>query len=261
MQKICTVRFDDICPTMDWAQFSRAENLMEEYGIKPLIGIIPNNQDEDQKINEPNPKFWEKMRQLQKKGYTVALHGYTHVYNQESPQTIVAGHKHSEFAGNAYEWQYEAINKGKKILNANGIETDVFFAPAHTYDKNTLRALSANGFRFISDGLSTMPYVEENVCCIPCRSNGIPRNGKHGIYLAVAHPSEWGREDKANDYGLLKSFCSKNKDYLVSYSELLHLKPQQLFVQKCSEKVYYGYITRIRPCVRKLLKTIRSMPK
>ena len=35
------VRFDDICPTMDWEQFGRAAELMDKYDIKPLIGVIP----------------------------------------------------------------------------------------------------------------------------------------------------------------------------------------------------------------------------
>lgn len=32
-------------------------------------------------IDEENTQFWNKMQELQKEGWTMALHGYTHVYD------------------------------------------------------------------------------------------------------------------------------------------------------------------------------------
>ena len=49
---------------------------------------------------------------------------------------------------------YEKIKKGKEILESHNVYTDVFFAPSHSYDDNTLRALSKCGFKYISDGYS-----------------------------------------------------------------------------------------------------------
>lgn len=36
------VRFDDICPTMDWEQWKRAVKILKRYDVKPLIGVIPD---------------------------------------------------------------------------------------------------------------------------------------------------------------------------------------------------------------------------
>lgn len=36
------VRFDDICPTMNWEQWNRAVTVLERYNVKPLIGVIPD---------------------------------------------------------------------------------------------------------------------------------------------------------------------------------------------------------------------------
>lgn len=52
MRKIL-LRFDDICPTMDWEQWGKAMSLMESIGATALLGIIPDNQDEHLKITPP----------------------------------------------------------------------------------------------------------------------------------------------------------------------------------------------------------------
>lgn len=249
--KKCLVRFDDICPTMDWTQFYRAVELMNKYNIKPLLGIIPLNEDPDQMIDEENTQFWNKMQELQKAGWTMALHGYTHVYDKENPKTIICGRKHSEFAGNTYRNQYEKIKKGKNILNEHGINTNVFLAPAHTYDKRTLIALRENGFEYISDGLSLRPYKQNGIICIPAKYFGIPPVNKKGICVAVNHSSEWSRKEKQNDYFCLERFCEENKNNFVSFQELQNENISNFLVQKICEKLF---ILKIR--AKSLLKKI-----
>ena len=75
------VRFDDICPTMNWEQWNRAVTVLERYNVKPLIGVIPDCQDEELLIDAPRPDFWQYIKDLQDKGYTVAMHGYLHKYD------------------------------------------------------------------------------------------------------------------------------------------------------------------------------------
>lgn len=77
------VRFDDICPTMDFAQFKRATDLLDKYEVKPLIGVIPDCKDPDLDIEKPHEDFWEFVKGLQAKGYTIAMHGYQHVFNSD----------------------------------------------------------------------------------------------------------------------------------------------------------------------------------
>lgn len=257
MNKYCVVRFDDVCPTMDAEQFERAFALMERYGIKPLIGVIPDNKDPEQEISPPRADFWDFIKKLQNKGYDIAMHGCIHVYDMDVPKTLICGKKHSEFAGHSYQEQYEKIRKGKEILQSHGIFTDTFFAPAHSYDKNTLKALSANGFRYLSDGLSVKPYERKGVICIPCRSFGVPRVKGKGIFVAVCHPSEWSRQDKAKGYDELNEFCEKNKEYVTTFSELKTVKCGNRFSQKISEKLFI-YINEAKKILKKskLIKTI-----
>ena len=46
------IRFDDICPTMDYSQFKKATDLLDKYNVHPLIGVIPECQDEELLIEE-----------------------------------------------------------------------------------------------------------------------------------------------------------------------------------------------------------------
>ena len=43
------VRLDDITPDMDWQRFYAFKALLDKYQVKPLIGIVPDNRDENLK--------------------------------------------------------------------------------------------------------------------------------------------------------------------------------------------------------------------
>ena len=67
MRKIL-IRFDDICPTMDYSQFKKATDLLDKYNVHPLIGVIPECQDEELLIEEYHSDFWNYIKELEKKG-------------------------------------------------------------------------------------------------------------------------------------------------------------------------------------------------
>lgn len=127
MRKIL-IRFDDICPTMNWEQWGKAKALLDEIGATALLGVIPNCQDSDLLIDKPRDDFWEYIRLLQQQGYAIAMHGYHHVFDIRA-KGIITPPKHSEFAGHPYQVQYEKIKSGKDILLQHGIHTDVFLRP------------------------------------------------------------------------------------------------------------------------------------
>lgn len=62
-----TVRMDDITPDMDWENFTAFEKMFEAYGILPLLGIVPDNQDPKLAVGKAREDFWDKMKALQKK--------------------------------------------------------------------------------------------------------------------------------------------------------------------------------------------------
>ena len=61
------IRFDDIAPNMNWFYMDKCEKLLEKYNIKPVLGVISNNQDENLLKFPFEKNFWDKIRNWQKK--------------------------------------------------------------------------------------------------------------------------------------------------------------------------------------------------
>ena len=75
------IRIDDVCENMDWNLVQKLESLFDRYSIKPVLGVIPKNQDESFLTFPKNDKFWEQVRNWQDKGWEIVQHGYTHIYD------------------------------------------------------------------------------------------------------------------------------------------------------------------------------------
>ena len=41
------IRFDDICENMKWNYIKECEYLFDKLNIKPVLGVIPNNRDNE----------------------------------------------------------------------------------------------------------------------------------------------------------------------------------------------------------------------
>jgi glycosyltransferase involved in cell wall biosynthesis/predicted deacetylase len=151
------IRFDDVCPTMNWDNWNRIESVLLETGAKPILSVVPDNRDPNLMVAPPDPAFWERVRAWQKQGWTIGLHGYQHTYvNRESG--ILRLNRRSEFAGLDYAEQYEKLSRGLDIFSSMGVRADAWVAPAHSFDWVTVAALNQLKIRVISDGLSTAPY-------------------------------------------------------------------------------------------------------
>ena len=149
------VRLDDITPAMDWDKFQAFASLLDEFAIKPLIGVVPDNRDENLNRGTAREDFWAYVKKRQTEGWVVAQHGWQHVYTQHKGGVFPLN-DFSEFAGVPYEQQLTMLEQGKEILAAQGIVTDLFMAPAHSYDHNTLRALRQAGFCGLTDRKSVV---------------------------------------------------------------------------------------------------------
>lgn len=252
------IRFDDICPTMDWKEWNKAKNLLDNINAKALIGVIPDCQDTELMIEDPIPNFWEYIRQLQEQGHTIAMHGYHHVFSLKA-DGLITSNKISEFAGLTFEEQLEKIQRGKGIMNENGIYTDIFFAPAHSYDNNTLRALSECGFRFISDGLSDRPYRKNGITLLPCRTGGIPKIKSSGYITAVVHTSEWSRQDKSKEYIRFQRLCELYSGEIVPFNEFSKWKCGIAVFQIIIEKIYYFTFNNIVPILIRMKQFLNKI--
>lgn len=206
----CMIRLDDITPDMNWKRFYQAKEILGKYDICPLIGVVPDNWDETLHKEEGREDFWDIIRNLQKSGWAVAQHGTYHCYETKD-SGILGINPFSEFAGLSFENQVKKLQAGKQILEENGIRTDVFMAPGHTYDKNTLRALKECGFHVITDGLSSKPYMEDGILCIPCRLRGFKK--PDGIDTICLHTNLMDEQDMKE----LEAFCKANREVIMPF--------------------------------------------
>lgn len=211
------IRLDDACPYLDKAKWQRMEVILDKYGVKPLIGIIPSNADPQTMIESEDPQFWNKAHSWVHKGWSIALHGYDHVCvtNQGGINPV---HQRSEFAGLDYEVQAKKISDGYQELKRHRIETDYFFAPSHTYDKNTLRAIIDNTpIRKISDTIATKPYKMKNgVIVVPCQMGRCREMIIPGYWTACYHPNMM--DDR--QFEMLDAFLKKHNKDCISFKDL-----------------------------------------
>lgn len=215
------VRMDDITPDMNWDNFYFFQKLFEKTGITPLLGIVPENRDEKLCCGEPRTDFYDVMIDLKNQGYCLAMHGCYHVYTTKSGG-IFPLNNFSEFAGISFEKQKEMLSYGKNKLKEHGIETDIFMAPAHSYDKNTLKALRELGFTKITDGFGNAPYMDRGVTFYPI-SFLLSRSFKQkkGITTMVIHANTITEADKKRYEKIFEDYG----DNMISYSEYLKMTP------------------------------------
>ena len=196
-----TIRMDDITPDMDWAKFNRFLALMEQYGVKALLGIVPRSRDELLHITaeDKEEEFWNLVRQLEQQGHILAMHGCYHVYTTKKGGLFPLNHL-SEFAGVSQKEQNAMIGEGRRLLDAHGIHPRIFMAPAHSYDRNTLKALCAHGFTAVTDGFGSAPYHQWGLDFYPIsfnRSGSLKSGAAEAMTTFVVHVNTMTQEEYA----------------------------------------------------------------
>lgn len=222
------VRLDDITPDMDWERFFKFKALLDQYQVKPLIGVVPDNRDENlikikqDKVEREIPEdFWAYVRQLHSEGWVIAMHGYQHIYSTKKGG-IFPLNNFSEFAGIPFEKQKEMLAAGKKLLAQKNINVDMFMAPAHSYDRATLKALKETGFQALTDGFGDTPYRWKGLTFYPISFQLSSAFKKvTGFSTMVIHTDTVSDEDLER----YRSYFEKTDAEWISYEEYLRQTP------------------------------------
>lgn len=213
------IRMDDITPDMDWKKFEEFKALLDEYQVKPLIGVVPDSRDENLSRDKEKEDFWLRVAEWQKAGWVIAQHGYQHVYTQKKGGCFPLN-GFSEFAGLTLREQRQLLREGRRELEEKGISTDIFMAPAHSYDKNTLRALKELGFTGVTDGFGSRPYLREGLTFYPISfrlSSSLKK--KNGTTTMVVHTNTMNRDEMEKYRSIFKT------QDIISFKEYLDMQP------------------------------------
>ena len=212
--KECTgilIRFDDIAPNMNWEMMDRCESLLNKFNIKPVLGVIPNNKDPELLNYPKRDKFWNIVQNWDSKQWSIAMHGYTHVYDNDTNKKDYFNYGgKSEFFGHSLDEQILRIENGMQIFENNNIKVSAFFAPNHTYDLNTFKALKISGINQIIDGYGLSPFIFSEIKFIPqlfYKLFLLP----FGIQATQLHINYW----KEKDFENFKKFIENNHTKII----------------------------------------------
>ena len=220
------IRMDDIWQGMDRNKFIRYVEFFGSVGIKPLLGVIPLNEDKTIGGRDTYDAFYSMIGDLvHNRGYSVAMHGVHHVYTSNSRGLNTCRRK-SEFAGLSVDEQRQLLELGKKELEQNGVYTDIFMPPGHSYDYNTLKALYSTGFRYLTDGMSLMPYSIYGIKCIPADS--AYRLHRFGILTVCIH-------SETDDFERISAFLEANLDNVIEFSDAYNIREISYFKARAQE--------------------------
>jgi predicted deacetylase len=217
------LRFDDFCPTMAWDRWQRFVPVIEKFGIRPILAVVPDNCDPELIAGPPEPEFWSRMRAMEAAGATIGLHGYRHLCNS-SGRSLVPLHETSEFTGVPESTQRNWIQAGLTILRSHGLDPRIWIAPRHGFDKATLRALRNEGITIISDGFARVPFLRGGLTWIP-QQLWAPVEKKHGVWTICVH-SHAASNDLVEQ---ISTFVSEHAEQFTSVDRVLHdFHPKEL---------------------------------
>lgn len=217
------LRVDDLCPTVHPERWSSIREVIGEFGIRPILAVVPENQDESLAKSTYQEGFWGEMRALQQSGATIAMHGYRHDCSVRA-RSLIPFHRHSEFAGQPLEVQCDYLRSGFALLRNEGLVPRIFVAPKHSFDRVTLRALCQEGLPYLSDGLARVPFERYGVSWIP-QQLWSPASRTKGLWTICIHPNSMGPRRVAE----LKGFVKKHREQFTSFDEVVkNFRPGKL---------------------------------
>jgi len=193
--------------------------LIEAFGLKPILAVVPDNRDPFLELSPPQPGFWDEMRKLERTGAAIALHGYRHVRNTNSGGLLPLI-RASEFAGIAFETQRDWIRQGLKVLRDRGLNPQLWVAPWHSFDRTTLTALREEGMGVVSDGFTRAPVLRGGLVWIP-QQLWAPAAMDKGLWTICLHPNTIEDAQMEN----LRSFLRAHAGQFTSVERVLKQYP------------------------------------
>ncbi|CDF21486.1 putative uncharacterized protein [Prevotella sp. CAG:617] len=236
------IRLDDACPTMHKENWNKIEFILDKYGVRPIVAVIPNNLDRKQCISEFNPDFWEIVKRWKSKGWEIALHGYDHCYVTTNGGLVPKNRK-SEFAGLPLDVQEEKIKKGIDVFRKHELEPVVWVAPSHTFDENTLIALKKHtSISIISDGIAVFPYQDFGFLWLPQQFSSFQNIIPFGIWTICLHPSTMNLKD----FQILERGLKKHCKSVISINQIKGSHSRKKLIDKIFNLLYWNFKGIIR---------------
>ena len=127
------LRLDDSCITQKKENWDELETILDKLKIKPIVAIIPFNKDESLFLDREDKNFWTKVKNWEKKGWEIAVHGHSHLYHKVNKKDLILPfYNRSEFGGLDLKKQCELMKESYEHFLENNIKPNIWIAPSHT---------------------------------------------------------------------------------------------------------------------------------
>ena len=178
------------------SRWEAIEALLDKHGVKPIVAVIPDNRDQSiWHVTEPNLNFWQKVRAWQAKGWTIGVHGLHHELRHVAGASLLPVSPLAEFTGFPEEVQLAMLATAVGIFEKNAVTAEVFVAPAHGFDLQTLAALRRLPRPLsLSGGFGFRPFIRWGLAILPqqlWRGRAFP----FGTWTICLHPSNMLEKD------------------------------------------------------------------
>jgi predicted deacetylase len=217
------IRLDDACTTMQREAWDFLGDALEALDIRPIVGVVPDNQDPELIHTVSDADFWDRVRGWNNKGWSIALHGLHHTYHPiiQDELSLLPCHSKSEFVGLPLEQQRLMIRGAWQRFVTEGVRPICFMAPSHTFDLNTLIALETEtDIRVIADGYSFSPFRDKGFIWIPQQLWHF-RSMPFGVWSICLHPNTMSRHQ-------LETFISDCVRYQGQIIDLKSINPKSV---------------------------------
>ena len=207
-------RIDDIAPNMNWENFNLLISIFKKHNIKPLLAVIPDNKDPKLLEYPFISDFWITINELKQDDWIIGQHGWQHLVQAGGGMLKI--HNSGEFGGLDLNVQEKMIRNGKDIISSKFEQSEIFVAPRHSFDHNTVKALRHNNFKFISDGIGLYPFKKWGIVWLP-QILWRPRKWLFGLITVALHPNTMTHDEFTN----LRKFIETKRNSVGNFGELL----------------------------------------
>jgi uncharacterized protein len=148
------VSIHDVSPRFA-ADVDVALELCAARGIRPALLVVPNFHEAAPLLDDPG--FCARLRDLQARGHEVFLHGFFHL-SPGGPRTLrsffrqrIVSANEAEFSAVTEDEARARLDRGARVLDAAGLRSDGFIAPAWSMPRWLVPELARRGVHFTED--------------------------------------------------------------------------------------------------------------
>ena len=141
--------------------------LIEEFGIKPILAVVPDNRDPELELSPPDPEFLGRDARNGGGGATIALHGYRHLCEQRGARAAAAAPRDGVRGRARGRRSASGFRRGLAILRGHGLNPRIWVAPRHGFDAQHCGRCAQREFTPFSDGFARVPFTRGGVTWIP----------------------------------------------------------------------------------------------